>query len=134
MFEFTAELGRPSKKTSQFVTELFIDEQVDEEVNQVADVVGVAKVSADQFIRNDCVDGRSEGEDEDEEQTETDLHRLHVTRLRLYFWPVTQHKFSRRSGWCNAFKIPKTLTLTDFESLLVQLAELFVQQLELCRR
>ena len=66
---------------AQIHAKLLVDQQVDEEVGQVVDVVGVAEVAADWLFRVDCVDGRSEGKDEDEEQTETDLHRLRVARF-----------------------------------------------------
>ena len=44
----------------QLGSELFVDEQVDEEVGQVVDVEGESKVAADWFSKKDDVEVRCE--------------------------------------------------------------------------
>ena len=71
-----------TKKYSQFCAKILINCPVDEEIAKGVDVVSEAEVAADWPSEVGDVHDRSEGEDEDQEETESDLHRLHVT-LRL---------------------------------------------------
>ena len=66
---------------SQLGSELFVDEQVDEEVGQVVDVEGKSKVTADWFSKKDDVEERCEPQNKNHEQTETDFHCFHVARF-----------------------------------------------------
>ena len=58
----------------QLGSELFINEQIDEEVGQVGKVDGKAKVAAHCSAQVVNVNRRGEGQDEDDEETQTNLH------------------------------------------------------------
>ena len=64
----------------QLGSELFIDEQVDEEVGQVVDVESKSKVAADWFTKSDYEYEGCVRQNENHEQTETNFHCLHVAR------------------------------------------------------
>ena len=64
----------------QLRSELFIDEQVDEEVGEVVYVDRKTKVAADWFPESDDVEERSVRQNENHEQTETNFYRFHVAR------------------------------------------------------
>ena len=70
-----------AKNCLQLAPEIFVDEQIDEEVSQVLNVHRKMKVSVDNASRVERIKQRGEGQNEDQEQTQTDLHRLHVTRF-----------------------------------------------------
>ena len=73
-------LAPASAHLLQLGSELFINEQVDEEVGQVVDVERETKVATDRFTGNE---GEYEGcvrQNENEKQAQTDFHCLHVPR------------------------------------------------------
>ena len=70
----------PCKHRPQLGLELFIDEQVDEEVGAVVDVECKSKVAVDRFSKSDDVDERCVRQNENHKQTETDFHCFHVAR------------------------------------------------------
>ena len=89
-------LAQGSAHLLQLGSEVFIDEQVDEEVGQVVDVERETKIAADWFKRNDGVYERCVQQNKDEEQTQTDFHCFHVARPDARVLPA---KYSLMLKW-----------------------------------
>ena len=73
------------KHRLQLSSKLSINHQINEKIRKIIDEQSEPKIPADFSSEVESVETRRERYDEDEEQTDSDLHRLHVTSWGVGF-------------------------------------------------